>query len=84
MTTKYFEESLKEFSCHDCLLTCADCVAHYSESRIRQSWESQTLFLSLSSATVARKLAEGFIPWFSCHWDDGQCAVSLPCCSTTV
>jgi len=26
MTTEYFEESLKEFSCHDCPLTCGGCA----------------------------------------------------------
>jgi hypothetical protein len=36
------------------------------------------------AVTVARKAAEGFIPWFSSHRDDGQCVVSLPACSTTV
>ena len=35
MTTKYFEESLKEFICHDCLLTGGDGIVHYSSSRIR-------------------------------------------------
>jgi len=25
-------------------------------------------------------VAEGFIPWFSWQWDDGQCAISLLCC----
>jgi hypothetical protein len=35
MTTKYFEESLKEFSCHDYLLTGVDGVVHHSLSRIR-------------------------------------------------
>jgi hypothetical protein len=32
-------------------------------------------FLSICAVTVARKAAEGFIPWFSWHQDDGQCAV---------
>jgi hypothetical protein len=36
------------------------------------------------AVTVARKAAEGFIPWFSLHRDDGQCMVSLLACSTTV
>jgi len=31
MTTKYFEESLKEFNCHDCLLTGGDGVALFIE-----------------------------------------------------
>jgi hypothetical protein len=35
MTAKYFEESLKEISCHDCLLTGGDGIVHYSSSRIR-------------------------------------------------
>jgi hypothetical protein len=34
------------------------------------------------AVTVARKAAEGFIPWFSSHRDDGQCVVSLLSCST--
>ena len=29
-------------------------------------------------------LAGEFIPWFSRHWDDGQCAVSLLCYSKTL
>jgi hypothetical protein len=61
MTTKCFQDSLKEFIRHDCLLTP---------------------FLSICAVTVARKAAERFIPWFSWHQDDGQCAVSLLGCTT--
>jgi len=41
-------------------------------------------FSSICDPTVARKAAEGFIPWFSSHRDDGQCVVSLLACSTIV
>jgi hypothetical protein len=45
---------------------------------VAKAGESQAFLIY--AVTVPRKLAEGFIPWFSRHWDDGQCSVSLLSC----
>jgi hypothetical protein len=48
MTTKYFEESLEEFICHDCLVTGGDGVVNYSSRpKFARAGENQGFSVSL-------------------------------------
>lgn len=55
MTTKYFEESLKEFICHDCLLTGGDGAVHYSSRPNSLKLAKAKAFPPVCDSTVARK-----------------------------